>query len=260
MTDSDPVSRAIKQLEEMGLSTYAARTFVGLTGIGKGTAKEISRVSEVPRTRVYDAVDELREWGLVDVQNSNPQEFWCVSADTAGRVFQQKYEQNVNMLTDALDEISTDTRIEEQRGVWTVTGKSSVTDRVKEFIDSAENEVIYMTVEELLTDEVVESLENASERSIDIKIAGISENVENDIREVASETETFESIWNGSDTPAARLLLVDRKRTLVSVLTNEEHEDDELQSETAIWGLGETNSLVVVVQALFMWRLDDMGG
>ena len=65
-------STAVEQLRALGLSTYAARTFVALVSLGEGTAQDVSDIADVPRTRVYDAVDELRDHGLVDVKQSSP--------------------------------------------------------------------------------------------------------------------------------------------------------------------------------------------
>jgi hypothetical protein len=66
----------------------------------------------------------------------------------------------------------------------------------------------------------------------------------------------FESLWVWSDTPAGRLMMVDGRRTLVSVLVNgTDAAPSAPRSETAIWGSGETNSLVVVLRAIFAWRL-----
>ena len=56
---------AVEQLKALGLSTYAARTFVALVSLGEGTAPDVSEVADVPRTRVYDAADELRDRGPV---------------------------------------------------------------------------------------------------------------------------------------------------------------------------------------------------
>jgi hypothetical protein len=52
--------------------------------------------------------------------------------------------------------------------------------------------------------------------------------------------------------------MVDQEKTLVSVLVdgNGEH-PPEPRDETAIWGAGQTNGLVVVLKALFTWQLDD---
>ncbi|WP_321169542.1 TrmB family transcriptional regulator [Halorarum halophilum] len=92
----EPRSVVIEQLEAFGLSAYAARTFVALVSLGEGTAQDVSDVSDVPRTRVYDAVEELRSRGLVDVQQSTPKRFWAISAETTGRQFEREYTDRAN--------------------------------------------------------------------------------------------------------------------------------------------------------------------
>jgi hypothetical protein len=73
--------------------------------------------------------------------------------------------------------------------------------------------------------------------------------------------ELFDSLWDWSDDPAGRVLLVDRERTLVSVLVPGESDRPlEPRDETAIWGSGATNSLVVVLKAMFAWQLDGHHG
>jgi sugar-specific transcriptional regulator TrmB len=255
----DPRSAAIDQLEQFGLSAYAARTFVALVSLGTGTAKDVSGVSDVPRTRVYDAIDELHDFGLVDIQQSSPKEFWAISAETTTRKFEQEMDHRLSTLTTALDELEPVRRSEEQRGVWTVDGQATVTDRVIEFVDDADDEIVYMTVEELLTEEVVDALRDAARRGVTISLGGVSADVQDRIRAQIPGAELFESLWVWSDTPAGRLMLFDGRQTLVSVLVNGTDTDPtDPRSETAIWGSGETNSLVVVLKAIFTWRLDDV--
>ena len=262
-TDPDPVDEprvaASEQLEEFGLSAYAAQTFVALVGLGTGTAKDVSQVSAVPRTRVYDAVDELREQGLVDIQQSSPKEFWAISAGTTGRKFEREMDYRTSLLRTALGELEPVTRSEEQRGVWTVDGQPAVTDRVLEFVNGADDEVVYMTVEELLTEDVVDALSAAADRGVTVRIGGVSPDVQDRIQDAVPGADLFDSLWVWSDTPAGRLMMVDGTRTLVSVLVN--GDDDapaDPRSETAIWGAGETNSLVVVLRAIFTWRLQNV--
>jgi sugar-specific transcriptional regulator TrmB len=257
-TDSldDPRSAAIEQLEQFGLSTYAARTFVALVTLGTGTAKDVSGVSEVPRTRVYDAIDELHERGLVDIQQSSPKEFWAISTETTNRKFEQKMDHRLSTLSRALDELEPVERSEQQHGVWTVDGQAAVNDRVMEFINGAEDEVVYMTVEDLLTEDIVDALRGAAERGATISLGGVSADVQTQIQNQIPGAEIFESLWVWSDTPAGRLMMVDGKQTLVSVLVNgTDATPADPRSETAIWGSGETNSLVVVLKAIFTWRL-----
>lgn len=254
-TPHDPRSVAIDTLTHLGLSTYAARTFVALASLGTGTAKDVSVVADVPRTRVYDAVDELADRGLVDVQQSSPKEFWAVSAETTGRKFEEEYRHRTSVLADALTDLEPAERREEQRGVWTVTGRETVTDRVLEFLGGAEEEIVFMTVEEVLTDDIVDALEAAADRGVTVKLGGGSTAVKDRIQDRVPGAEFMDSLWVWSDTPAGRLLLVDREQTLVGVLVDNDATGD--RSETAIWGAGESNSLVVVLEAIFAWRLDD---
>lgn len=257
MSDDEPRSVAIDHLTELGLSTYAARTFAALVALGDGTAQDVSDVTDVPRTRVYDAAEELRKRGLIDVQQSMPKRFWPISVDTAARRFERDFRTRVDAVTTALRSLETDDRTREQRDVWTVTGRETVTDRVVEFVEEAEEEVVYTTAADLLTDPVVDTLSAASDRGVTIRLAGMSQPATTTIRDELPGANAFESMWNWSDTPAGRLLMVDRERTLVSVLIDGDgdHPPEPLD-ETAIWGSGRANGLVVVLRTLFTWQLD----
>jgi sugar-specific transcriptional regulator TrmB len=257
MTDdpsTDPEATAVEQLEQLGLSTYAARTHVALVRLGSGTAKEVSEVSEVPRTRVYDAASELRSYGIVDVQYSSPRRFWPASAETTGRRFEREYRHRVDSVTEALGRIQPVGGREEQRGVWTVHGRDAITDRVVEFFDEAEEEIVYMTVEELLDDDLLDGLRRASDRGVTVRVAGISDSVERRIVDAVPEVETFESLWSWAETPSGRVTMIDDERTLASAVTRDGRADG--LTETAIWGSGEANSLVAVLRAIFTWRLN----
>lgn len=253
----DPQSVAVEQLEWFGLSGYAARTFVALVSLGIGTARDVSHVSEVPRTRVYDATDELHERGLIDVQQSSPKQFWAISAETTSQTFEHEVKNRTDILRTALAELESVEQQDEQRGVWTVEGQTAATDRVLKFFDDADEEIVYMTVDNLLTDEIIEALSDAANRDVSIKIGGVSADVKERLQDEIPGATMFESLWNWSDTPAGRLMMVDGRKTLVSALVNgTEANASDPRSETAIWGEGEANSLVAVLKAIFMWRLD----
>jgi len=253
----DPQSVAIEQLERFGLSAYAARTFVALASLGTGTARDVSQVSEVPRTRVYDAIDELHDRGLVEIQQSSPKQFWAISAETASRTFEHELQNRMEILRTALSELEPIERRTEQRGVWTVNGQTAVTERVLDFFASADDEIVYMTVEELLTEDLIEGLGEAAERGVSIKLAGVSTEVQERIQDEIPGATMFESLWVWSDTSAGRLMMVDGQKTLVSALVDDaDASPSDPRSETAIWGEGETNSLVVVLKAIFTWRLE----
>ena len=199
---------------------------------------------------MYDATGELHERGLIDVHQTSPKEFWSISSETTGRSFEQEFQQRAQILRTALDEIEPAERRAEQRGVWTVNGQAAVTNRVLEFFETAEDEIVYMTVEALLTDDLIDALSAANERGVRIKIGGISTEVQERIQADIPDAEMFESLWVWSDTPAGRLMMADNRKTLASALVNgEDASASDPRAETAIWGDGTNNRLVVVLKA-----------
>ena len=93
---------AIELLQQLGLKEYEAKSFVALARRQKGTAKDISETSEVPRTRVYDAIRVLESKGLVETQHSNPQVFRAVTIDEAVNTLRSEYVDRTESLRSAL--------------------------------------------------------------------------------------------------------------------------------------------------------------
>ncbi|WP_029601908.1 hypothetical protein [Halococcus hamelinensis] len=60
----------------------------------------------------------------------------------------------------------------------------------------------------------------------------------------------FETLWDWEKVSAGSVLLTDEQTALVSVLLPESGTSNGTE-ETAIWGSGEHNSLVVVLRAIF---------
>ena len=251
----------VDRLTDLGMTEYEARTLVDLTRLGTATARDVAEMGEVPRTRVYDAVETLHEMGLVDVQHATPRRFTVVSDDTVVRKLNVDRENTIARISDLFGELGTAEPQREEAGVWTVTGREAVRERVLEFITRAEEEVIYMTVDELLDDAHVAELTAADERGVDLYVAGVSDGVEGRIQDAVPSATLFESLWEWDETPAGTLLITDEETALVSVRVNGHRPGDsgarETVDETAIWGSGQRNTLVVVLQAIFTWRLEN---
>lgn len=248
-------AEALGRLTDLGLTQYEAQTLINLLRLGTGTAQDITRVNDVPRTRVYEAADRLHEMGFIDIQHTTPRKFTVISKESIVRTLNVKRESTITELSEALEQLSPIQPQREQFGVWTVTGHEAVSARIDEFLADADEQIVYMTVDELLTDDHIEALQAAADRGVDISLAGISAAVEDRIREQVPSTTLFETLWEWEETPAGSLLITDEEMALVSVLVNG-HAGDEKIEETAIWGAGDRNSLVVVLRAIFTWRLD----
>ncbi|MFC7216180.1 hypothetical protein ACFQO4_19135 [Saliphagus sp. GCM10025334] len=73
-------------------------------------------------------------------------------------------ENTITELAECLEGIGPAQPQREQFGVWTVTGREAVASRVDEFIAEADEQIVYMTIDELLTDDHLDQLQAANDR------------------------------------------------------------------------------------------------
>ena len=253
-TDEQLAVALSDDLIELGLTEYEARTLVTLVQIGTGTAKDIADADGVPRTRVYDAAETLQNMGLIDVQYATPQRYTVISRDAIVSKLDLSRKNTIEGVAEKLEQLDTTEPATEQFGTWTVTGHDAVNQRLQEFIDEADDEIIYLTVDEYLTEDTLDELRNADDRGLDIYIGGISDDVRDRIQDAVPSATLFETLWEWTDTPAGTLLITDKQTALLSVRVEEV--ETEATEEVAIWGTGHRNSLVVILRAIFTWQLE----
>jgi sugar-specific transcriptional regulator TrmB len=248
------LDEAIEALQQLGLKEYEARCFVGLSRLETGTAKQLSEMTEVPRTRVYDAIRVLEAQGLVEIQHSSPQQFRSVPLDEAADTLRDQYEDRVERLHDALNAVEiadTDDETPVQQ-VWAMAGRDAIENRTNELIEEASDEIVLVLGDEsLLTDDLVAVLNDVS-NGADLLVGALTESLQAQVQTAVPDATTFISglEWlHGTDlaeddTAIGRLVLVDRSTILVSSLMPDSKE------EQAIFGDGFGNGLVVIARRL----------
>lgn len=244
-TSGDARTVAIEQLKTLGLTTYGARTFVALHEIDGGTAKDVATISDVPRTRVYDAVSELAEHGLATIESGDPKRFHAVSPETAANRLRTEYDDHVATMAESLGTIAPNPASSERRGVWAATGHETVTDRIVRFVQRAEAEVGFVTDGALVDDAVVDALVDAHDRGVDVMVA-MPETADDDVFGSLPADVSVATAWGDSFEPVVRMLVVDGTTTVASVVPPR----DEDVEETAVWAIGEDNEVATVVRSL----------
>lgn len=232
---------AVSALEELGLTEYEARCFVALTRITQGTAKDISQVSDIPRSRVYDTVEKLHRRGLVDIQQSEPREFRAIPKEQAFEKLRQDYDSSIKAADEALDQVES-AKTQEDKGVWAIADGGHVTDRMVELIDDADKHVHFIVADETMLEEAaLERLAVASERGVTIVVEVPSESVQDCFQQVVpdaqvviqeklQESRRVVNKWPG------QLVMVDHQSILTSGV--EESDLPGVNNETAMWSHG----------------------
>ena len=254
MSTEETLNEAVTALQELGLKEYEAQCFVGLSRLSSGTAKQLSEVTDVPRTRVYDAIRLLEAQGLVEIHHSSPQQFRAVPLEEATETLRDQYEARVDRLANALDDADPVDPVDEDpvQEVWSMSGQDAIANRADQLIEDATEEVVLVLGDDsLLTTELIDTL-NALPSGVDLLIGAVTESLEAQIHDAVPTATTFlsglEWLRNGGDPDEnlvmGRLLLVDRSAILVSTIVPDTHK------EKAIFGGGFRNGLIVMARRL----------
>lgn len=249
---------AVDSLQELGLKEYQARCFVALTRLDAGTAKEISEISAVPRTRVYDAIENLEEAGLVFTQHGSPKRFRAVDIGEAAETLRRQKDDRIDTLETHLNSLEPpDDGSEDvpKQEVWSLNGSAPIQARTEDAIEEADVEIILLVVDEaLLTDGVVERLQAADERGLNVTVGGATEVITDTVRNAVPGVTVFESEldWllgpkTSEEVAISRLLLTDRERLLVGSFYPD---DGRTHEEQAVFATGLENGVVVVLRRL----------
>lgn len=238
-------------LQRLGFGTTEAKVLVGLHKLGTGTARDVSKVTDVSRPQVYSAVEGLENRGLINVQQANPKQFQPITPDETAALLTRSFEQDVELITDHLANVVQlrDGKTEEREDIWTVRGQEAISERIIQLIEGATSRVVFGAQEEnLLTPDIMQALRDSAATDVDVLILSSS----------AEVTERFSgddavAVIEPRDRPderdhTSRMLLVDRDTVLHSVLGTEELSS--LTTETAYWssGSGFASTLIAMME------------
>jgi HTH-type transcriptional regulator, sugar sensing transcriptional regulator len=260
MNEQSTQQQAVELLQELGLKQYEAASFVALSRLPSGTAKQISEISEVPRTRIYDAIRVLEAKGLVEVQRSNPQQFRAVPISEATETLRQEYESRSDRLAETLAELKpavADDDREPTHDVWALSGETSITNRTRQLIDDADDEIVLIIGhEDVLTSELVAHLRDAQQRGISVFIGTVTEALRDRVQTEMLDVDVFISgldwlvnspIEIEDTTTISRLVLIDHTMILVSSMSGTNSGE---RTEKAVFGEGFDNGIVVIARRL----------
>jgi len=172
-------------LRDLGLSEYEARAYRALLKTGPTTAKELSRVSDVPMGRIYDVLNSIETYNLVRSQSaSRPKKYVAVEPGTAldrlledkKRELDEKAQQYEEIVDQLVGELETSEPVEET--FWTAAvGPEESIDLLVERLAAADERIVMVTSTlsqqfdiDAVGDLVIEELNNALDRGVDISL------------------------------------------------------------------------------------------
>lgn len=220
--DNAIVEESVEVLQSFELTEYESKCFVALSRIGHGTAKEVSEVAAVPQARVYDCMDTLQERGLVDIQQSKPRRFRAASPSEAVDALERRCTARLERLDELFARLESPNRESEDGDVWVMEGSAEVSERLRELIEGADEEVLLAVASvDLLTEELVAAIDAAGDRGVEVLVGSPGEEIRERIAETGATVEIVET-WTWWESYPIRpgamsaVCMVDRDAMLVS--------------------------------------------
>jgi len=221
---------AVEALRTLGLSNYEAQVFVALQEIGGGTAQDVSEVSDVPRSQVYGAADDLAKRGLAEVVESSPKSYRPVELSTARQLLSERLERETDRAFEHLEAIrATEADQVEGQDLSTIRGRQPIDDRIATLVRSATHTVVFVSpAADATTADIADVLRAAGTDGIDVTIVTADRELEDLFAD--DPVRVFVMSEDNPADFAGRALMVDDRTVLLAAET-----DEAAVEEEALW-------------------------
>lgn len=133
-------------LREMGLNAYETDAYIALLERGQRTAMEISGEAHVPYSKIYEALNSLKEKGWIKSSESRPFKYYPVpplEAATSTKLrLEDKYQRWENALAEELQPLYEKRELVERPDVLILRGHQAVLTKMEEVLKKATKEIM----------------------------------------------------------------------------------------------------------------------
>jgi len=133
-------------LRELGLTDYEARAYAGLVSAGPSSAGELSKLANVPYSRIYDILSRLERRGWVEIQSSRPARYRAKAPAEVVRHLKIEQERQLKELSEGvIKELEPlyERKVEAKRpDIWIIRGGSNLLAKAGEMLARAQLEAL----------------------------------------------------------------------------------------------------------------------
>jgi len=156
-------------LTHLGFSQYEATCYMALVGNHPVNGSQLSKVSGIARSRIYDVLRNLMARGyVIEIQAG---QFAPLPSDELIRRLKREFNTNIERVE---KEITKASQKEDFEYVWTLTGYDNVMSKARDMIGAA-NQEIYARLFPEADQHLAASLEAAKKRGVSIRYIAMGE-------------------------------------------------------------------------------------
>ena len=149
-------------MKKFGFTEYETKVYTTLLQIGRSTGYEISKMSNVPRSKVYNVLESLYQKGVVQRSNGEQVLYCAVSVDDFIRSLEQSAHKDLLVLKESLKE--QENNVNEINEIWNMEGYDHILSTIKNSIIQTKDELFLQIWKEDIDQELLELLKEAEKR------------------------------------------------------------------------------------------------
>ncbi|PSG97162.1 hypothetical protein BRD56_06810 [Thermoplasmatales archaeon SW_10_69_26] len=138
----------LAKIQDYGLTEYEARAYLALLDFEVATASKVARLARVPRTKIYQALEDLEEKQLVRVIPERPKRFVAQPFDNHIEQLEREHERKIEQLEEERRELADEfepkgtVNLEDPGQFVMMRSRSNVTEKIMSLIEGAEESVL----------------------------------------------------------------------------------------------------------------------
>lgn len=179
-------------LRELGVSGNAADAFCALLRMSGATAGELVRKTGIPDSKIYYALGELSDKGLVEVQEGKPRTYRVVPPKEVeirlARIVEEEYDRRRSAtarLVSILEPLRAAAKSPTTDVAYIVKGLPNVQSRARGLVASARREIVFLASDERFLRTLEPDLSKAARRRVRVKLAIPNVPIEKDLEKAA---------------------------------------------------------------------------
>lgn len=168
----------IQIMKKYDFSEMETRVYTTLLEKGNLTGYEVSKVSGVPRSKVYNILERLLKKNLIVVNKSEPKLYHAISANEFLEKLEKSVQSDLTFLTKNLGMIK---EKDEEEMLWKVDGIAYVLEKAEHLVKHAQESLLVQVWQENLTDALLQALVQAEQRVAKFVLIFFSSNHDYDL-------------------------------------------------------------------------------
>ncbi len=125
-------------LENFGLSAYEAKAYLAILSERPLTGYKLSKVSGVPRSRIYETIEKLTNKGLIVSQKGEKTLLRAVGLESFLKKKEKENKQNIDLLRKTLSRIESSGQ---DQGIWNIYGRNQILEIIGQLISNAKKHI-----------------------------------------------------------------------------------------------------------------------